>query len=184
MAEAAKCWCSAGGSLPKSIVEVVGNDQLIAAHFEYPTEVWGRGTSMTDVMAFIPNGVIGVEAKVDEPFGAIVSPWIFEDEKNNPDSPPHRTAVIQQYARALNVSSIKLLDIRYQLLHRTLAAAITAKKHSASNAWMIVQSFSAASNLTQSANRSDFDRFFELLGPAPTFNSIQVRLAWVSDKLS
>jgi hypothetical protein len=142
MAEASKCWCAANGSLPKSIAETVGNGELYAAHFEYPTKVWGNGTSMTDVMAFIPNGVIAIEAKVDEPFDELVSTWIFKEEHGNPASPPHRTTVVQRYARALHVNFAQLLNIRYQLLQRTLAAAKTAKMQSVSNAWMIVQSFS------------------------------------------
>jgi hypothetical protein len=58
MAEAAKSWVSAGGYLPESIAAIVGSNDLNVAHFEFPTKVWGGGTAMTDVMAFIPNGVI------------------------------------------------------------------------------------------------------------------------------
>jgi hypothetical protein len=77
MAEAAKCWVAAGDRLPRSISVIVGTDDLIAAHFEYPTSVWGGGIAMTDVMAFVPSGVIAVEAKVNEPFDELVAPWIF-----------------------------------------------------------------------------------------------------------
>ena len=45
--------------------------------------VWGGGFAMTDIMAFVPNGVIAVEAKVDEPFDDPVSTWIFKEEKKN-----------------------------------------------------------------------------------------------------
>ena len=39
MAEAAKCWVAAGEHLPESIANVVGGNELISAHFEYPTTV-------------------------------------------------------------------------------------------------------------------------------------------------
>lgn len=66
MAEAAKCWVSAGGYLPKAIADLVGSNELVSAHFEFPTAVGGGGTAMTDVMAILPDCVIAVEAKVDD----------------------------------------------------------------------------------------------------------------------
>ena len=141
MAEAARCWVAASGHLPQSIADVVGSNEMISAHFEYPTPVWGGGIAMTDIMAFIPNGLIAVEAKVDEPFDDLVSAWIFKEETKNANSPPHRTRVIQLYAKILGVKSEQLLGIRYQLLQRTLCAALTAKAQGISEAWMVVQAF-------------------------------------------
>src|SRR5262249_3728809 len=158
MAEAAKCWVAASEKLPPSIANVIGTDELIAAHFEYPTKVWGGGTAMTDIMAFVPKGVIAVEAKVNEPFDDLVSAWIFREEKNNAQSPPHRTRVIQRYAKAFGVNSERLLNIRYQLLQRTLCAALTAQSQGRSQAWMIVQSFASGLGDGHLINRSDFER--------------------------
>src|SRR5258705_1945465 len=115
MAEAAKCWVSAGGRLPKAIADLVGTNELVSAHFEFPTAVWGGGTAMTDVMAFLPDCIIAVEAKVDEPFDDLVSAWITRDAKNS-NSPPHRRKVIERYAEALKVEVGQLSQIRYQLL--------------------------------------------------------------------
>ena len=160
MAEAAKCWVADGEHLPQSIADVVGSNEMISAHFEYPTPVWGGGISMTDIMAFIPNGVIAVEAKVDEPFDDLVSTWIFKEETKNAKSPPHRTSVIQLYAKTLGVKSEQLLGIRYQLLHRTLCAALTAEAQGMSEAWMVVQAFPpVASGIENLTNRNDFDSF-------------------------
>jgi hypothetical protein len=183
MAEAAKSWVAAAGHLPKNIANMVGSKELLAAHFEYPTRVWGGGIAMTDIMAFLPNSIIAVEAKVNEPFDDLVSAWIFREEKKNAESPPHRTGVIQRYAQAFGIKSEKLLDIRYQLLQRTLCAALTARAQGASQAWMLVQSFASPSggdgHLT---NRSDFDRFTTLLGSSPNIEGVCVRIGWVSDK--
>ena len=83
MAEAAKSWLAASGSLPSEIAGIVGNDSFNRAHFEYPTAVWSGGIAMTDVMAFVPSGVIAVEAKVDEVFDDLVSVSIMREAARN-----------------------------------------------------------------------------------------------------
>jgi hypothetical protein len=123
MAEAAKSCVLASGYLPASIAAVVGSNDLNFAHFEFPTKVWGGGTEMTDVMAFIPNSVIAVEAKVDEPFDD-VSVWIDREAKRNPRSLPPRRKVTQRYAKALMIDPESLLGIRSYLLQRVLCASI------------------------------------------------------------
>jgi hypothetical protein len=181
MAEAAKCWCKAIGRLPEKIGKIVGDATLIAAHFEYPTYVWGGGMAMTDIMAFVPDGVIAVEAKVDEPFDDLVSVWIFKEELKNPNSPPNRTAAIQKYAATFHLSSTKLLDVRYQLLQRTLCAALVANKKRLSRAWMLDQSFEPEAH-NNSENRQAFDHFVKLVGESPTIEGIKVQLDWVSER--
>jgi hypothetical protein len=181
MAELAKCWLAANGFLPERISKIVGSKELIAGHFEYPTAVWGGGRAMTDMMAFMPDGVIAVEAKVDEPFDDPIAVWIFREEEKNPDSPPRRTGIVQQYARALRVRSEKLLNIRYQLLQRTLCAAKAAKERRVSRAWMVVQAFPGGDQEKCQVNRADFERYLDLVGPAPELDGIRVQLAWVSE---
>jgi hypothetical protein len=180
MAEAAKSWVCAEGYLPPSIAAIVGSNNLNAAHFEYPTKVWGGGTAMTDVMAFVPNGVIAVEAKVNEPFDDVVSDWIERKAESKPTSPPHRRKAIQQYADALKVDAERLLDIRYQLLQRTLCASIVARAKGLSVAWMIVQHFPRGTASDKITNRSDFDAFVALVGNAPVIEGVKVQLAWAS----
>jgi hypothetical protein len=179
MAESAKCWVAAYDHLPQSIAEIVGSDELVTAHFEYPTRVWGNGTSMTDIMAFVPAGVVAVEAKVNEPFGEFVSEWISE---KGADDSLRRTGVIEKYAKALGVSWTKLLDIRYQLLHRMLSAARTARYRGAARAWMIVHSFAPVDESDSYVrNRGDFDRFVALAGATPKIEGMQVQLSWATD---
>jgi hypothetical protein len=180
MAEAAKSWVCAGGYLPSSIATIVGSDELDVAHFEFPTKVWGGGTAMTDVMAFIPNSVIAVEAKVDEPFDDVVSDWIGREAARNPRSPSHRQRAIHKYAETLMVSADRLLDIRYQLLQRTLCASIVARARSLSEAWMIVQHFPRGAASERVTNRSDFATFVGLVGEAPLVEGVRVHLAWAT----
>jgi len=81
MAEAAECWIAAGGRLPRRVAELVGDDSLDAAHFEYGVTVWGQGRSMTDIMAFIPDDLIAEEAKARETLGEEVWYWINQDRE-------------------------------------------------------------------------------------------------------
>jgi hypothetical protein len=134
---------------------------------------------MTDVMAFLPDCIVAVEAKVDEPFDDLVSVWITREAKRNENSPPHRSNVIKRYAKALGVEPGQLSQIRYQLLQRTLSAALTARFEGKPQSWMIVQSFAVANSDGHRRNRSDFDQFRNLVGSAPTIEGQRVRLDWV-----
>lgn len=128
-------------------------------------------------------GVIAVEAKVDEPFDNLVSIWIDIKKKDNPRSPDHRMGVIQQYAKAFGVAYESLLNIRYQLLQRTLCAAITANNNRLSKAWMIVQHFGNANGNGDQTNHSDFNRFLALVGSAPVIEGMPVQIAWAENSV-
>jgi hypothetical protein len=178
MAEAAKCWVAAGGRLPSPIAAVVGTDEIESAHFEFPSIVWGGGTAMTDIMAFLSHSVIAVEAKMNEPFDNLVADWIEKEAGKNPASPPHRMGVIRRYAHALGVDLEGLLETRYQLLQRTLCAALTALSEGKSQAWMIVQSFSPVDGKDHQRNLNDFARFQKLVGNAPMLENVCVKIVW------
>lgn len=181
MAEAAKCWMASRGRLPLRIAEVIGGDDLETAHFEYGLKVWGGGTSMTDIMAFIPDAVIAVEAKALESLDEQVCCWMYKGAPRNPRSAVHRQHVIARYAKSFGVSTDALLPVRYQLLHRTLMAARVALQHNRSRAWMIVHSFAPLDCEEHGRNRADFDRYVSLIGTAPVLEGITVRLAWVDE---
>jgi len=184
MAETVKTWVRANGRLPPSIASIVGSDRLNSAHFEYPTAVWGGGISMSDVMAFVPSGVIAVEGKAREPFGEEVRVWIDEEKDTNPRSPDHRLQVIKRYARAFGTGTEQpLLSLRYQLLHRTLSAALTARITEAERAWMIVQSFAPTDSTEHMQNRGDFDRYTEVVGGMPVLEGVKVGIAWAQEAM-
>jgi Domain of unknown function (DUF6946) len=181
MAEAAKCWMRAGGRLPQRVAALIGDDTLETAHFEYGVKVWGSGRSMTDIMAFIPGDLIAVEAKARERLGSEVRDWVDQDKAKNPRSPPYRLKVVDRYARSLDVPRDALLGLRYQLLHRTLAAALVAKRNGRRKAWMIVQSFAPSECDEHVRNRADFDRYVALARGTPVLEGIPVRLGWVDE---
>jgi len=181
MAEAAKCWLAANGRLPPAIAALVGTDILETAHFEYEITVWGRGTSMTDIMAFAPEHPLAIEAKAREAFDDEVRNWVYKEEAENPRSPPHRLRVIDKYAEAFGASADALMELRYQLLHRTRAAALMARQCRRKSAWMIVHSFAPLECEEHARNRADFNRYVSLVGETPAFKGVPVRLAWVDE---
>jgi hypothetical protein len=83
--ELATSWIKANG-VPAGVVSVLNqrpelqNPTLIEAFFEKETHLKTQGRpSQTDLLAFVKfpagHGVIGVEGKVEEPFGQLVSEW-------------------------------------------------------------------------------------------------------------
>jgi hypothetical protein len=182
MAETAKAWVEACGRVPSTVVALVGTDVLDVAYFEYPTKVWGGGISMTDVMALVPNGAVAVEGKARETFGEYVWQWLSKEKRKDKPSPSHRMRQIERYAEAFRLKPNQLFEIRYQLLHRTLSAALAARKHRLERAWMVVQSFARLDCDNHMGNRSDFDRYRSAVGDSPVIAGVEVRLGWVDDQ--
>jgi large subunit ribosomal protein L30 len=187
MAESAKYWLAAAeqtspvsqypiGKIPFDIAKLAGSDLLKSAHFEYPVTVWGGGKSMTDIMAFTQGGIIAVEAKAREKFADKVREWAQDK--------PNRLNVVDRYAEAFKVARDDLMGLRYQLLHRTLSAALVASKYGRKSAWMIVHSFAPLDCEEHLRNRKDFDDYVKVVGPAPVLNDVPVHLAWVDAAIS
>ena len=160
----AACWEAAGDTLPSEIsalldasgIEALAELQLLAAIPEWETPLpGGSRASHTDVLALCRNSaglcVIGVEAKVDEDFG----PTIGEKRRTESPGQAARLTYLQELLRVVSLED----QLRYQLLHRTAAALLTAEQFHASSAIMLVQSFGGRPEL-----RADFDAFAQALG--------------------
>jgi hypothetical protein len=191
--EAAQSWCRAAG-LPPAIRAILATDPLFAdahvtkTYFERTTQLdnTGRGPSQTDVLAFLETcsgvAVLGVEAKVDETFGPYVSEWL--------DGSPGKTERLTRLARVLRIENDPG-RLRYQLLHRTVATILEARQAGATEAIMLVQSFSPA---TIRAGFTDFQFFAQALmipiaGPGVLskvcdFDGTRLRLGWTENDLS
>lgn len=87
-------WMRAQG-FPPSVREVLDRAsewrgaELLEGIFERETELPGRGKpSQTDLLAIVRhkdgNAILGVEGKVDEPFGELVSEWLKGQPKETP----------------------------------------------------------------------------------------------------
>jgi hypothetical protein len=144
------------GLLDSSGVEELGSLVLLAAIPEWETQMeGGNTTSKTDVLALCRNGlglcVVAVEAKVNEDFGPLV-------EEKRKEASPGQSARLEYLRQLLGLSSLPD-SIRYQLLHRTASALLTARLFHARTAVMLVQAWR-----DRGAAQNDFNRFRELLG--------------------
>lgn len=147
----------------------------------------GRGTaSQTDLLAILGLAdriaILGIEAKVTESFGPIVSDWLA-------DGSPGKAARLAALCSRLAISEAAAMPLRYQLLHRTVATLIEAQRYRAKDAIMAVQSF-----CPDATGYSDFAAFAESIGigvvqrdclsEARVFDGMTLRLGWVSDEIS
>ena len=141
--ELARCWSSAGG-LPKTFQRALNIDPFRGLAMkrgvvEQETEVPGKGrTSCTDLMveASTPDDtrvVLGVEGKVDESFGELVSNWLARGGAN-------RRARLEGLCTALQLNAGQVGHLRYQLLHRTFASLETARSHGSAHAVLAIHS--------------------------------------------
>lgn len=191
---AATCWDAAGATLPPEIrttlnaseIAALHNLELLAALPEWETPLpGGDRPSFTDVMAITRNelglAVVAVEAKVNEPFGPTVG------EKRAWASPgqAHRLAYLESL---LDVSNAFAGNVRYQLLHRTASAVLTARQFHAPTAVLLIHSFSSTAKW-----RDDFEAFCVAMGAdlissnvyrVSRFSSPALFLAWCPGDLS
>lgn len=179
---AAAAWEEAGDKLPPEIanaLDAVGvpelnSLQLLAAIPEWGVPLpGGDRASFTDVLALTRNDqglcVIGVEAKVDEDFGPLVS----EKKHGASAGQLERLSFLQELLGCQFDGTV-----RYQLLHRTASALLTARDFHAATAVMLIQSFGRADL------RKDFELFCAALGATRLYGHVRggtpkLYLAWV-----
>jgi hypothetical protein len=120
---------------------------------------------------------IAVEGKVNEEFGPHVSDWLMGASQGKKT----RLAAI---AEILGLQGFSLDVIRYQLLHRAASAILAARRFGASNAVLLVHSFSPSA-----AWFDDFVVFAELMAARPAKNTVSrsearipipLHLGWVT----
>jgi hypothetical protein len=134
------------------------NPELLLALPEHKVPLPGssRGESQSDVFAIIRAGhqtfAATIEGKVDEPFGSRVCEWLQ-------DASPGKRERLTFICEMLGLAEPLPDDIYYQLLHRTAAAMIEAKRFKTNAACMIVHSFSPSAKWYEA-----FERFACLLG--------------------
>jgi len=161
---AAACWEQCHPRLPSEVTSVLDSSddpalsqlELLAAFPEWGVELPGGATvSQTDILAIARNRrglvVLGVEAKVDEPFG----PTLGEKKHAASAGQLSRIAFLE---KELGRTAVFDDRIRYQLLHRTVSALLTARAFHASVAVMLIHSFSPISRW-----REDFESFCQAL---------------------
>ena len=184
---AAASWEASVDSLPPEIRERLDSandpclknlDLLLARpEWEVPLE-GGETTSNTDVLAVCRNSeglcVVAVEAKVHEDFGPLVG-------QKRAEASAGQSARLDYLERVLHAPRFDD-SIRYQLIHRTASALITAQQFHAGSAVMMVQAWDAPAS-----RRKDFEAFCLALGSkqcghlvhqVPGFERPKLFLAW------
>ena len=190
--ELAYSWVGAKG-IPNPVVAVLHQAEeflgmeLIEGFFEKETDLRSRGRpSQTDLLALIGDGegfaVLGIEGKVDESFGPLVSEWLVDASANK----RARLSVLQE---TMGLADHDVSNLRYQLLHRTAAAVYEAQRYKIRRAVMLVHSFSDGHSWFD-----DFRAFADAIGtPVSGTNElsakvgaegISLRLGWVADEVS
>ena len=111
--------------------------KLLEGIFERETKLPGKGRpSQTDLLAIVAlkngNAILGVEGKVDEPFGPLVEEWLKTDKDGN------RADRIAGLCATLDVDVTTVGGLFYQLFHRTCASIYEAKRFRYNRAIMLV----------------------------------------------
>jgi hypothetical protein len=171
---AAAAWEDAGDSLPAEIVSALDSSsdealqglRLLVAIPEWQVRLEGGETaSQTDVLALAGNDkglcVIAVEAKVNEDFG----PTLRDKRAEASVGQGKRLDYLHFLLGVPHFDHV----IRYQLLHRTASALLTARDFHAHAAVMLIQCFGDKPNL-----RADFDAFCNALGAKPLSPGVYV----------
>ncbi|WP_157263450.1 DUF6946 family protein [Azohydromonas aeria] len=141
----------------------------------------GTRPSQSDVWALARSGEhlvsIAVEGKVSESFGPTVQEWFAGHS-------PGKVTRLAYLQAELGLEAVPVGTIRYQLLHRAVSAIVEARRFCATQALMLVHSFSP-----DQVGFCDFMDFVRLLGAEPRINRIvpigqrggvELLLGWVT----
>lgn len=185
--ELAHKWMDADG-IPDQVLKLLNtknfrNSTLIEAYFERETKMPGRGAgSNTDLLAICEASgirfVMGVEGKVDEEFGCLVSKYKVK---------PNRQKRFKGIVDVLGGDYNSIGNLRYQLLHRTASAVIEARQFGVSKAIMLVHSFDPHNALFEDFKafaswlNINYSRRGVLSDPVHLLD-VDLFLGWVTDK--
>ena len=155
----AHAWEAASGLPPEvaALLGPFGKVELLLAIPEYDVPLpGGERPSQNDVFALVRREaglvVIMVEGKVAESFGPTLEEW-------RKDASAGKTERLAHIKAKLGLANDPPPGTRYQLLHRAASAAIEADRFHASDAAIIVHSFSQ-----ERASLGDYEAFLALFG--------------------
>lgn len=189
--ELAHSWINANG-IPPSVRIVLDTcphyqrAEFIQGIFEKETDLRTAGRdSQTDLLVLVKltagYGVIGVEGKVEEPFGPTVKDW------NDHTSGKERR--LEALCKTLGLMPDPAGNLRYQLFHRTVSTIYEAHRYHCGQALMLVHSFSA-----RNISFDDFSAFAEAMrmtvsrpdeiSGSKLCEGVELRLGWIKDQPS
>jgi hypothetical protein len=164
--ELAECWERADG-FPARVQAVFKNAPepalreltllLAIPEFKVDLPPVGGRPSQNDLFVLARAGdgqlaAIMVEGKVEETFGPMLSYWLK-------DGTPGKQERFSFLCKTLGLAEKLPPETRYQLLHRTASAILTAQEFNATYAILLVHSFSAGH-----AWLTDYQAFLDLYG--------------------
>jgi len=171
--ELAECWERADGFPPevKALFAHSANPallelELLLAIPEYKVELPGGSHASQNnlfVLARASDGhlvAIMVEGKVAEPFGDPLGKWLKDSSRG-------KQTLLKFLCDTLCLTKEPPAEIRYQLLHRTASAILTARHFNAGYALMIVHSFSQDHLWFE-----DYQAFLKLFGVTGKVNEL------------
>jgi hypothetical protein len=137
----------------------------------------------TDLLALIKLqrelAVLGIEAKVDESFGPLVGEWLDAGGST-------RVERLAGLCTLFRVNPTSVRDLRYQLLHRTAAVILEARRFFSDRGVLIIHSF-----CPNSTGLSDAKAFYQAIGlpgldvgklvGTSRFGGVDLSVGWVSD---
>ena len=130
----------------------------------------GSRASQTDLWALLKSDErwvsLSVEGKATESFGEITADWL------NTPKPNGRKDRLTYLCEQLGLNASDVLPLRYQLLHRTVAALLEAQAWRADVAVMLVQHFAPEGSAT-TPSWEDFVRFAGSLGVTAVVGRLQ-----------
>ncbi len=109
-------------------------------------DVWALGETANGLVS------IAVEGKVSEPFGPTVAEWLTGASAGKEER-------LRFLCSELGLTFPPPEHVRYQLFHRTVSAILEAKRFRATDAAMVVHSFSPTHEWLE-----DYQAFLELFG--------------------
>ncbi len=190
--ELAKCWENAKG-FPAEFKRMFASSdnpglrqlEMLLGIPEYKVEFPdGKRPSQNDLFVLARTldhqlAVIMIEGKVSEPFGETIEVWLK-------DGSAGKIKRLKMLREIVGLPDKGIDHIRYQLLHRTASAILTAEKFNARYAMMVVHSFSPEHKWFE-----EYQAFLSLYGvecgvnelsKITEKNGIQVYSGWVAGK--
>lgn len=169
--ELAKSWFRHGGAqIPEELSELLNNNtatkklkiKYVLPEKETRLDNYGKGRTHDLILIGEnenENILIAIEAKVDEPFGELISKYL--KKTNSKSNIPLRIEQLNKSLFRVKPSS----DLRYQLLHSIAGTLIEAKAHNASMAIFVVHEFCSSSSnpIKRKRNQDDLNEFVSSL---------------------
>lgn len=139
-------------------IDILQDIEILLAFPEYKVPLpGGRRASQNDIFILAKGAgqliSITVEGKTSEPFGDTVAEWRKSSWGRGKETR------LEYLCNLLGIGPASVDQIRYQLLHRSASALIEAKKFNATDALMLVHSFSHENEWFD-----DYERFVALFG--------------------